>query len=57
MLDATKWQEFPLKEKIIISPNTAMYVCRTYTLPDKFIDCCTVTALLYLIPKLCSVSP
>ncbi|KAI0090966.1 NADH-cytochrome b5 reductase [Irpex rosettiformis] len=25
VLDSTKWQEFPLKEKIIISPNTAIY--------------------------------
>ena len=24
VLDPTVWQEFPLKEKIIISPNTAM---------------------------------
>ncbi|KIP04258.1 hypothetical protein PHLGIDRAFT_25680 [Phlebiopsis gigantea 11061_1 CR5-6] len=25
VLDAAKWQEFPLKEKIVISPNTAIY--------------------------------
>ncbi|KAI0782696.1 NADH-cytochrome b5 reductase [Abortiporus biennis] len=25
VLDATKWQEFPLKEKIVISHNTAIY--------------------------------
>ncbi|KAH9835620.1 NADH-cytochrome b5 reductase [Rhodofomes roseus] len=25
VLDSTKWQEFPLKEKIQISPNTAIY--------------------------------
>lgn len=31
VLNPAKWQEFPLKEKIVISPNTAMYVfSRTY---------------------------
>lgn len=26
MLDSQQWQQFPLKEKIVISPNTAMCV-------------------------------
>jgi cytochrome-b5 reductase len=48
VLDPKEWKEFPLKEKIIISPNTAMSVVITVT----YLHCAVLNPCLQL--PLCS---
>lgn len=57
VLDSTKWQEFSLKEKIIVSPNTAMSVQSAIYHPCHGIDVLTATGSPCLILMTCWAFP